>query len=161
MSEIFCTNCGTKNGEAAVFCGNCRQKLIKPTMPPPILQQPLVPVLTQPVEPVNRQDSSISIRRSSQYTNSLRAIKIFIDQNLIGEIRDGEERSYIIQPGLHSIHAKIDFTESNAISFQIEPGQSKWFSLDSPLKGAKMLIPFIEVAAAAKKGGWIRLQELS
>ena len=61
----------------------------------------------------------ITIHRTSQYSNKLRKVGLYLDGNKIAEIRDGETTEFNIEKGQHNLIAKIDWTTSNEVSFNI------------------------------------------
>lgn len=56
----------------------------------------------------NHSKAKIIISRTSQYPNKFRSYKIFIDDQLVGKVKDGEQISLEVEPGNHSIYIKID-----------------------------------------------------
>ena len=73
--------------------------------------------------------AEIKIHRSSEYSNKLRNIILYLDNQQIGEIKDGESKGFKILPGKHSLIAKIDWASSNQIEFNIEKEQVIHFNL--------------------------------
>ncbi len=64
--------------------------------------------------------ATIKIRRSSEYINKMRAIKILVDGKEIGSIADGETKEFTTAEGQHKIEAKIDWCGSPELSFNIK-----------------------------------------
>lgn len=73
--------------------------------------------------------AKIKIHRSSEYTNKLRNINLWLDSQKIGEIRDGESIEFEVSPGKHTLIARIDWTSSNPIEFTIDSEQLIHFNL--------------------------------
>ena len=55
----------------------------------------------------------IVLTRKKEHYNGLRKYKIYIDGVYQGDIKNGEEKAYIVEQGKHTIHAKMDFFSSN------------------------------------------------
>ncbi|MBW8523938.1 YusG family protein [Chryseobacterium chendengshani] len=64
--------------------------------------------------------AKIIINRSSEFSNILRSIEIFLDNEKIGEIKDGESKEFEIAAGNHALKAKIDWCSSNLINLNIK-----------------------------------------
>lgn len=69
--------------------------------------------------------ATIKIRRSSEYINKMRAIKILVDGKEIGSIADGETKEFTTAEGQHKIEAKIDWCGSPELSFNIKDTEIK------------------------------------
>jgi hypothetical protein len=79
----------------------------------------------------NKIMASIKITRESEYTNRMRAIKIFVDTVLVGTIEDGETKEFEMAAGSHVLEAKIDWCKSNTITFLLNQNHTKSFTLNS------------------------------
>jgi hypothetical protein len=73
--------------------------------------------------------AKIIINRSTEFSNRIRAIRIYIDKQKIGEIYDGESKEFEISPGKHTLKAKIDWCGSNTIEFVASEEDTPRFSL--------------------------------
>lgn len=82
------------------------------------------------------------IKRSSEWTNKFRAIEIYLDEKKIGNIEDGEIKEFEVEPGKHTIKAKIDWCGSNSLELYIEDNQTKYMEL-SGFKFSKFISPLI------------------
>lgn len=74
---------------------------------------------------------TLTINRSNEYVNRLRAIKILVNGKEIGTIKNGETKSFELPSGNHQLQAKIDWCTSNKVQFNITEGQTKTFYMDS------------------------------
>lgn len=79
--------------------------------------------------------SKIVINRSSEFSNKFRKIKIYLEDQKIGEIKDGETKQFDIQPGQYTLTARIDWCKSNDLLVNLEKGETQTFYLSgkSPL----------------------------
>lgn len=57
----------------------------------------------------------IKIHRVSQFENRGRKIKLEIDGEFVGSIKNGESLIFEVNPGKHLVQAKIDWCSSNLI----------------------------------------------
>lgn len=64
--------------------------------------------------------AKIIINRSSEFSNGLRSIEILLNNNNIGEMKDGESKEFEIAPGSYTLKAKIDWCSSNLINLNIK-----------------------------------------
>ena len=61
----------------------------------------------------------ITLKRTSQYASKWRKIKIFLNDSLLYEIKDGEEKTCNLPVGKYEIYAKIDWCSSEKIMFDL------------------------------------------
>lgn len=66
------------------------------------------------------------VHRSSEYSNKIRDIGLYLDGNKIGKIADGETVDFELDKGEHKLIAKIDWVTSNEIKFRIEDQDIKF-----------------------------------
>ena len=90
--------------------------------------------------------SKISIKRSSQYENKLRAITIYLDGIKLGEIADGETKDFEVVKGNHTLVAKIDWATSNTINFDIDN-----YDLEFNLRGTTSMFALYNIIFGRKK----------
>ena len=62
----------------------------------------------------------IVTRKSGYYVNSLRAYKIFLDNECVGKIRAGQEKRFEMNEGTHTVWLGIDGCRSRKITFEIK-----------------------------------------
>lgn len=74
--------------------------------------------------------AKIIINRSSEYSNKMRSIGIYLGNDKIINIKDGESLEYEIKPGKYKLKAKIDWCSSNEIKFTIEENDTLRFNLN-------------------------------
>ncbi|MCP4440993.1 MAG: hypothetical protein GY810_18885 [Aureispira sp.] len=80
----------------------------------------------------------IVIERISQYANSLRKINIYINEEKVDPINDGERKVYGALPGENEIYAKIDWCQTKPLSFFLNEGEEMHLELGSNLGGWKL-----------------------
>lgn len=69
------------------------------------------------------------INRSSEYSNKLRSIGIYLDDKKIGDIADGESKEFEVEEGTHTLRAKIDWCRSNPINLKMNSEEIIRFNL--------------------------------
>ena len=84
--------------------------------------------------------ATIRLQRTSEYINRFRDYRIFIDEQQVGTIANGETKYFATNEGQHTIAAKIDWCSSPNISFDIKGNQTKRLKLGG-FKNAQRLIP--------------------
>ena len=94
---------------------------------------------------------TLQITRSSEYTNRLRSIKLFLDDKELGPVKNGETVLFEIAAGNHLLKAKIDWCSSNIIALHIKENEAKKFNLSSFAKnnplGILAAIYYISIGA--------------
>ena len=73
----------------------------------------------------------LRIKRSNEFANYVRKIKIFLDNKEVGAISNGETKDFEITAGIHTLQAKIDWCSSNNATFTISEIEIKAFSMSS------------------------------
>ncbi len=99
----------------------------------------------------------LRVIRKSNYTDKLRHYKIFIDDVYSGKISENQTRTFDLEPGKHSIYAKIDWGISNTITFDSVDGD-RTFEVGPNVVGLKRLIGLLYVTLLYKK--YLFLKEL-
>jgi hypothetical protein len=84
--------------------------------------------------------ASLTIRRDSGYADRLRAYKVVLDGQRIGEIRNGETKEFSIGPGKHALLLKIDWCGSETVEFAVDPEEKPAFQVKSSLRGKRVLL---------------------
>jgi hypothetical protein len=71
-------------------------------------------------------------RTAAPLRDRLRAYKVVVDDEVVGLIRNGQDFRAEVPAGAHVIRMKIDWTQSVAIPFSVEPGETAAFSCQPP-----------------------------
>ena len=83
--------------------------------------------------------ASLTVVRDSGYADRMRAYKVILDGAIIGEIRNGETKDFLVAPGEHQLSLKIDWCGSKAIAFTAAEGDTPVFHAKSNLRGLKVM----------------------
>ena len=83
--------------------------------------------------------------------NRLRDYKIFIDGKLAGTVANGQEKSFEVPAGGHTVVAKIDWTQSPELEMTLTEGQDRTLHVGMH-KMASWMLPFSTVIIAAYFG---------
>lgn len=97
----------------------------------------------------------LNVVRDTGSYSVFRKMKVLLDGNLIGEIARNETLSFDIPGGLHSVSAKIDWVETNRISFDFDSGDKAVkiisnFSVKQEMKPRLSWNPFKTLANAVE-----------
>jgi hypothetical protein len=60
----------------------------------------------------------IIIKRTNEYINYFRDIRLYGDDKLVGRISSGKTITFEVKPGVHTLQAKIDWAGSKKITFK-------------------------------------------
>lgn len=66
-------------------------------------------------------------RRGSVFTDVLRHYRIIIDQQTVGRIGPGQDLTFPVAPGGHSLRLKVDWAGSPTIEVDLMPGETASF----------------------------------
>ena len=69
--------------------------------------------------------TTITLKRTSEFTNIIRNYKIFIDGQQVGTIANGQTKNFPTTVGKHIITAKIDWCSSPEILVDVKDNQTK------------------------------------
>ena len=87
--------------------------------------------------------TTVLVRRSREWTNRLRGIRIILDGVEVGVVKNGEKQNFMVKPGTHTLQARIDWCSSKEVQFTIAEDQQLVYSLHSFAfqKPYKLFIP--------------------
>ncbi len=86
------------------------------------------------------EKGTIEIKRVKQYANKARAIGIYINGQKVDTIKDGETKSFELNPGNNEIFAKIDWCKTKPLKIDNTGNESLQLELGSNLSGWKLLL---------------------
>ncbi|HSW98337.1 MAG TPA: hypothetical protein VLF71_00710 [Candidatus Saccharimonadales bacterium] len=81
----------------------------------------------------------LTIIRDSGYADRLRKYKVVLDGIVVGDISNGETKSFDIAAGKHSLQLKVDWAKSNLLECTYKPGEDLKFTVTSPLRGINVV----------------------
>lgn len=73
--------------------------------------------------------TKIIINRTTEFSNLIRSIEIYLGNEKIGTLRDGESKVFEVEPGEYELRAKIDWCGSNKINFTIGKDEIRRYNL--------------------------------
>lgn len=85
------------------------------------------------------------IRRTSEWSNKVSKIGLYLNNKKLGTIGDGETKSFEIDEGEYSLHSKIDWCGSKKLKFFVSKNQVKRISL-SGFRWSRFLLPFLIIS---------------
>ena len=85
--------------------------------------------------------ATLIIKRTSEWNNRMRDIRIYLDGERIGFIGNGQTKEFDVEAGIHSLHTKIDWCGSETITIELSDDESKEVEL-SGFKLGKWMVPF-------------------
>jgi hypothetical protein len=99
----------------------------------------------------------IRIKRDTGYADRVRAYKVVLDGNVIGEIKNGQQVEFDVAPGKHQLNLKIDWCRSNIVDFEINQSTVE-FECGSNLRGFKILLAIFYVTFLRSKYIWLEMK---
>lgn len=99
----------------------------------------------------------IRIQRDSGYADRVRAYKVVVDGNVIGEIKNGQQIEFQIEPGRHELYLKVDWCQSHIIEFEMKQDDIE-FECGSNLRGLKIFLSIFYVTFFRKDYIWLRMR---
>ncbi|MEB3343631.1 hypothetical protein [Okeania sp.] len=97
----------------------------------------------------------LKLKRDSGSVDLLRAYKVVLDGNIIGYIKNGEEREFDIAEGNHDLFLKIDWCRSNVLSFK-DNANTVNFECGSSCRGWKAFLVIIYIIFLPNKYLWLK-----
>ena len=72
--------------------------------------------------------SCIRVHRAAvPWRDRLRAYKVIIDDQPVGQLRNGQDFNREVSPGSHRLQIKIDWTGSEELHVTVQPGETASF----------------------------------
>ena len=99
----------------------------------------------------------IRIKRESEFRDRLRAYKVVLDGNVVGEINNGQQLELKVTPGKHRLQLKIDWGWSNIVDFEMNDCDIE-FQCGSNLRGFKILLAILYVTIFSNQYIWLRVK---
>ena len=75
--------------------------------------------------------AKIKIKRTNELNNRARQIGVYLDNNKIGTILNGETKEFDVPSGKHTVRAKIDWCGSKDLTCQINENEIKTVTISS------------------------------
>lgn len=97
------------------------------------------------------------MKRDKGYADRLRAYKVVLDDNIIGEIKDDQQVEFDIAPGKHHLNLKIDWCRSNTVDFLVNKDAVE-FECGSNLRGYKIVLVTFYVLFMRKDYIWLKIK---
>ena len=126
-----------------------------PLYPPAMIVFETAPYLKKELPMDEFENGWISIARTSQYANMARKIDVFVDEIKVGNLGNGERKVFELEPGLHRVHAKIDWCMTPPVEVEIIAGETIDLYCGSEMKGLKILL---SIAYLFSPDRWIYLR---
>jgi len=97
----------------------------------------------------------IRIRRDSEFAARVRAFKVVLDGDIIGEIKNGQQLELDVPPGRHQLHLKMGCCRSNTVDFETN-GNRIEFECGSNLRGFKIVLSIIYATLLRSRYIWLK-----
>jgi hypothetical protein len=78
--------------------------------------------------------AKVILNRKGEWINRLRSYKVFIDDQPVGTIRNGGTEEFSVNPGIHKMICKINWTSSREYEFEVEANQKIFLQVKSGLR---------------------------
>jgi hypothetical protein len=88
---------------------------------------------------------TLSITRTSQYTNSHRRCSILVDGIHAADVSDGETARIQVDDGIHEVVAKLDWCRSKPLEVEVEPGGQVRLRTGCDVRGWKVCLALLYV----------------
>jgi hypothetical protein len=88
----------------------------------------------------NLKSGCMVVRRTSQYTNRIRPVGVFVDGKKVGQLKDGESKSFELSPGEHRVFAKVAWYKTPLLAVRIERGETVDLVAGSEITGWKIFL---------------------
>lgn len=96
------------------------------------------------------------IKRDSGWVDRFRSYQVILDDEVIGEINNGEEKSFDLPKGNHKLKLVIDWCNSNSLTVNNENGNAMSFECGSSLRGFKAFLVLFYVFSRPDEYLWLK-----
>ncbi|MDR0841931.1 MAG: hypothetical protein LBP68_00750 [Acidobacteriota bacterium] len=97
----------------------------------------------------------LKVTRGSTYEDRLRNYQIFVDNRFYGEIGRNQTLDIVVEKGIHTVFAKIDWCRSNEIEVQVKDTAVN-LEVGSSLIGWKIFLWLLYITFFRKNYLWIK-----
>lgn len=87
--------------------------------------------------------ATITLMRTNEYVNRFREYGVYVDNEKIGTIGNGQTKSFETDPGTHTIYAKIDWCYSPEYTFDINQSDNIIFNIGA-FTGPPWVVKYIK-----------------
>ncbi len=84
--------------------------------------------------------AKLRVKRSSEWINRTRGFGLYLDENKIGVIANGETKEFDLEPGKYQLMAKIDWCQSQILEFELLENETKTIDV-AGIKYGNVIIP--------------------
>ncbi|RYM30802.1 hypothetical protein ERX46_17120 [Brumimicrobium glaciale] len=102
----------------------------------------------------------IEVIRINQMVNFGRGIKLFINNEKVAKIQDGESQTFELNLGENEIYAQIDWFKTNPLKIIIKENELFRLELGSNLKGKKLLFSNYSHYSLFKRSEFLYLKQI-
>ena len=102
------------------------------------------------------EQTQITVRRTTNYADRLRAYKVRVDDQVLGSVRAGESVTIPVSPGRHSLMLRIDWCGCEQIDFQVQPGEQVYFECGSSLTSWRIVLVLYYIVFNTHQYLWLR-----
>ena len=99
----------------------------------------------------------LRLTRSRAWADKLRAYRVLVDDEQIGEIRNGESKEFSVAPGEHTLTLKVDWCRSRIVPFTAPASGDVVFDCGTNIVGWKLL--FATLYIIFKKNDYMMLKQ--
>ncbi|MCL3782069.1 hypothetical protein EMN47_16905 [Prolixibacteraceae bacterium JC049] len=73
--------------------------------------------------------AKLIIKRKSEWSNRLKAYKLFIDGKQVESIKNGEIKEFQLEDGTHQVEAKVNWCSTGVFEFEVIDGKTKMYEV--------------------------------
>ncbi len=100
----------------------------------------------------------IVLKRDSGWVDRFRAYQVVLNEEVIGKINNGEEKSFNIPKGNHKLKLVIDWCNSNSLDFTNSNNSPIKFDCGSNLRGLKLFSTIYYTFSRPEQYLWLKLR---
>ena len=78
--------------------------------------------------------AKIIINRKSQWMNRMRAFKIFVDDQEVGSVKNGNSEELVVEEGVHVVYLKFGFYRSAPLTLTLNKSENKFLIAQNGMK---------------------------
>ncbi len=100
--------------------------------------------------------AQITVRRTTNYPDRLRAYKVKVDGVVVGSVRARKSVTIPITPGKHSLVLQIDWCGSEPIDFDVQSGEHVLFECGNSHAGWRIIFALFYMIFRTHQYLWLR-----
>lgn len=105
-------------------------------------------------------EGTLIITRESAFVLRLRKLRVLLDEQMAGEVANGQTVEMAVPTGQHRLRVTVDFQTSDTITFNLEDGGTARFHCSARVPGKSWLQKFLVALNFRRRSQTLNLTQI-